>query len=81
MLIRPAPRRTALTTVGALLVLLGQFALSAIAFAQSPAPTPAPNAKEAAQKILADAMAAAKTWPAEVPLASQGTLKLPAAVW
>lgn len=75
---RLASRRAAQTAVGALFALLVQLALSAIAFAQSPAPAPAPNSKEAAQKIFADAMAAAKTGPAEVPLASQGTLKLPA---
>lgn len=73
---RPAPRRAALTTFGALVALLTQFALSVVAFAQSPAP--ADNSKEARQKVFADAMAAAKAGPAEVPLASQGKLKLPA---
>ena len=68
-----APRRAALTAVGALFALLVQLALSAVALAQSPAPAPAPNSKEAAQKIFADAMAAAKTGPAEVPLASQAS--------
>jgi len=67
-------RSLAALRLAAALLFTGALLSSGAAHSQAPAP----NSKEAAQKVFAEAMAAAKTGPAEVPIAGQGKLKLPA---
>ncbi len=68
-------RMTHQSVLSCLATLAMSFALVISAHAQSPAEE---TRREEARKTFAAAMAVAKTGPVDVPLASQGTLKLPA---